>query len=148
MIIEHKNLSHDRFKTTFKNLLPAETYNVTVMAVAQSKMRVSESEGAAITIATLPRPPAFIYLISACLHSVNITWNVPTIAKNAQIVDYIVKSKVLDSNGSKSILGTEKSQSSLTMNQATVRGLAQGTTYGIQIKVSLNSNFFNKNNTN
>lgn len=94
-----------------------------------------ESDEVIVTAYTTPKPSAYLSVVSTGLNSIKITWNKPTIAKEAQLLEYVVRYATLVSNGSREEVGTEKMQSALTNSFASISGLTQGTTYGFQVKV-------------
>lgn len=96
-----------------------------------------ESNAATIRAHTFPMPPGDLMLVSTGLNSIKLTWNEPIIARQADLIGYVVRYIEMDSKGKNEIVGTEKSYSALKNLHATVSGLTQGTTYSFRVQVTL-----------
>ena len=144
----------DSMSAEFANVKPGTAYKLSVSAMANIQHRnvtedpsaaTSKSSPAYIQLLTLPSPPPAPTLLNVSYHYCFINWSPPTkLADGASITDYQVKYTIMNNNGSKIIYGTGMVQLSLNRKFVMLKGLVQGTTYAIQVKVI---NCFDVSNT-
>ena len=139
------NASSSLLKSLFLNLRPSTTYEVNVEAVVildevdkttnETKEIVHKSLPTTLTSHTSPKPPYSLRLVKVGYSNVSFTWSAPNIGNGEGIVEYLVKYNTMDTNGSRSVQGTEKIESALTKTYFEITGLAMGFLYGFSVKV-------------
>ena len=140
------NASSSPLKSLFLNLRPSTTYEVSVEAVVilnevdkttnETKEIVHKSLPTTLTSHTSPKPPHSLRLVKVGYSNVSLAWSAPNTGIGETIVEYLVKYNTMDTNGSRSVQGTEKIQSALTKTYFEITGLAMGFLYGVSVKVS------------
>lgn len=139
VLLTEKSLPADTLQFDITELNSAETYTIQVFAsvikAAGSSSELLQSLAATVTAYTLPKSPSFLNIVSIDTNSISISWSQATIAKDAEVLEYVVAYVEMESNGTTEVSGSEKFQSSLTNTEATVSGLVQGTTYSFQVQV-------------
>ena len=87
-------------------------------------------------VITKPNSPSTPNLVNISYHCAAINWKPPSkIAVGAIVLDYHVKYVMMNHFGNKTILGSEMVQESRNKTFINLRGLSQGTTYGISVQV-------------
>ena len=139
------NASSSPLKSLFLNLRPSTIYEVSVEAVVildevdkttnETKEIVHKSLPSTLISNTSPKPPHSLRLVKVGYSNVSFIWSAPNIGNGEGIVEYLVKYNTMDTNGSRSVQGTEKIQSALTKTYFEITGLTMGVVYGFSVKV-------------
>ena len=147
------NASSSLLESLFLNLRPSTTYEVSVEAVVilnevdkttnETKEIVHKSLPTTLTSNTSPKPPHSLRLVKVGYSNVSFTWSAPNTGNGERILEYLVKYNTMDTNGSKSVQGTEKIQSALTKTYFEITGLTMGVVYGFSVKVCFNYPYLN-----
>ena len=143
--IKTLNSSFSPPKILFLNLRPSTIYEVSVEAVVilnevdktanGTKESVHKSLSTTLTCHTSSKPPHSLRLVKVGYSNVSFTWSAPNIGNGEKIVEYLVRYNTMDTNGSRSIQGTEKILSALTKTYFETTGLTMGFLYGFSVKV-------------
>ena len=143
--IKSFNASSSRLKSLFLNLRPSTIYEVSVEAVViinevdkttnETKEIVHKSPPSTLTCHTSPKPPHSLRLSKVGHSNLSFTWSAPNTGNGERIVEYLVKYNTMDTNGSRSVQGTEKIQSALIKTGVEITGLTMGFLYGFSVKV-------------
>ena len=139
------NASSSPLNILFLNLRPSTTYEVSVKAVViinevdkttnETKEIVHKSLPTTLTCHTSPKPPHSLRLVKVGYSNVSFTWSAPNTGNGENIVEYLVRYNLMDTNGRRSVQGTEKIQSALTKTYFEITGLTMGFLYGFSVKV-------------
>ena len=143
--IKTLNASSSPPQKKFLNLRPSTTYEVSVEAVVilnevdkttnETKEIVHKSLPTTLTCHTSSNPPHSLRLVKVGYSNVSFTWSAPNTGNGEKIVEYLVRYNTMDTNGSRSIQGTEKILSALTKTYFEITGLTMGFLYGFSVKV-------------